>query len=109
MTSHAAVVARGMGKPCVVGCENININYDKKEFVTSTGMTVREGDVITIDGATGNVYVGDLPKVRLATVPEFQDTRRPQKGACQASTHAEGRLQTDIGCDGRATSHYKDA
>ena len=76
MTSHAAVVARGMGKPCVVGCENININYDKKEFVTSTGMTVREGDVITIDGATGNVYVGDLPKVRLATVPEFQEILR---------------------------------
>ena len=73
MTSHAAVVARGMGKPCVVGCENINIDYDKKEFVTSTGVTVCEGDVITIDGATGNVYVGDLPKVRLATVPEFQE------------------------------------
>ncbi|OYV03492.1 pyruvate, phosphate dikinase [candidate division bacterium WOR-3 4484_18] len=106
MTSHAAVVARGMGKPCVVGCENINIDYDKKEFVTSTGVTVHEGDVITIDGATGNVYVGDLPKVRLATVPEFQeilqyaDEIRRLGVRTNADTPEQAKIAREFGAEG---------
>jgi len=65
-TSHAAVVARSMGKPCVSGCEAIYINQPAKETIIS-GRTLREGDVITIDGSTGNVYEGTVPTVE----PEF--------------------------------------
>ena len=52
MMSHAAVVARGWGKCCVVGCESLNINYDKKEF-TANGITVKQGEFITLDGTEG--------------------------------------------------------
>jgi len=60
MTSHAAVVARGMGKPCVCGCDTIKIDYNKKLFVV--GQTVvKEGDLVSIDGATGRVMLGKVP------------------------------------------------
>jgi len=65
-TSHAAVVARSMGKPCVSGCEAIQIDQMTREAVIS-GTTFREGDLITIDGSTGNVYVGEVPTIE----PEF--------------------------------------
>jgi pyruvate,orthophosphate dikinase len=65
-TSHAAVVARSMGKPCVSGCEAIVINHLAKEAVIS-GVTLREGDMITIDGSTGNVYQDVVPTIE----PEF--------------------------------------
>ncbi|MCF8144799.1 MAG: pyruvate, phosphate dikinase [Deltaproteobacteria bacterium] len=65
-TSHAAVVARSMGKPCVSGCEAIVINDLSKEAVIS-GVTLREGDMITIDGTTGNVYLDKVPTIE----PEF--------------------------------------
>ncbi|MFH0843948.1 MAG: pyruvate, phosphate dikinase [Pseudomonadota bacterium] len=65
-TSHAAVVARSMGKPCVSGCDAIFINHLAKEAVIS-GVTLREGDMITIDGSTGNVYLGMVPTIE----PEF--------------------------------------
>ncbi|MEN6566409.1 MAG: pyruvate, phosphate dikinase [Veillonellales bacterium] len=60
MTSHAAVVARGMGKPCVCGCEALKIDYAKKEIAISD-LTVREGDLLSIDGATGRVILGEVP------------------------------------------------
>ncbi|MBW2614986.1 MAG: pyruvate, phosphate dikinase [Deltaproteobacteria bacterium] len=65
-TSHAAVVARSMGKPCVSGCEAIHIDPSAKEAVIS-GVTLREGDVITIDGTTGNIYQDKVPTIE----PEF--------------------------------------
>ena len=65
-TSHAAVVARSMGKPCVSGCEAIVIQHGTREAVIS-GVTLREGDTITIDGTTGNVYQGTVPTIE----PEF--------------------------------------
>ncbi len=67
-TSHAAVVARGMGKPCVSGCEAIIIDDIAKEAVISN-VTLKEGDVITIDGTTGNVFKGSVPTIE----PEFVD------------------------------------
>jgi len=67
-TSHAAVVARGMGKPCVSGCEAIVIDDIAKEAVIS-GVTLKEGDVITVDGTTGNVYKGSVPTIE----PKFVD------------------------------------
>lgn len=65
-TSHAAVVARSMGKPCVSGCENMTINYATREAVIA-GVPLREGDVLTIDGTTGNVFQGRVPTIE----PEF--------------------------------------
>jgi pyruvate,orthophosphate dikinase len=65
-TSHAAVVARGMGKPCVAGAEGIHVDVQKREAYVS-GQLIREGDVITIDGSNGNVYFGAIPTVE----PEF--------------------------------------
>jgi pyruvate,orthophosphate dikinase len=60
MTSHAAVIARGMGKPCVCGCEEIRVDTDNKQF-TAGNRTVNEGDWISIDGATGRVIIGKVP------------------------------------------------
>lgn len=75
MTSHAALVARGMGKPCVVGCESISINYEKEQFTTGgTGfqhVAIKKGDIITIDGTTGNVIKGDIQKIRASATDEF--------------------------------------
>lgn len=59
-TSHAAVVARGWGKCCIVGCEALNINYDAKQM-TVNGKTIKSGDFITLDGSAGEIYSGDLP------------------------------------------------
>ncbi len=60
MTSHAAVVARGMGKPCVCGCESLKVDYAAKT-ITIKDVTLHEGDIITIDGATGRVIAGEVP------------------------------------------------
>ncbi len=66
MTSHAAVVARGMGKPCVCGSKDIIINYEKRSFITN-GITILEGDVITVNGASGEIIKGEV----LMTKPEL--------------------------------------
>ncbi len=77
MTSHAALIARGMGKPCVVGCESISINYEKEQFTTGgTGfqhVAIKKGYIITIDGATGNVIKGDIPKIRASATDKFRE------------------------------------
>src|SRR3989338_6937379 len=62
MTSHAAVVARGMGKCCVAGCEGVHIDYNKKEFTAGNTM-VREGDYISLNGSTGEVYLGQVKTI----------------------------------------------
>ena len=69
-TSHAAVVARGMGKPCVSGCEQIVID-DKARSATIGETTLHEGDVITIDGGTGDVYAGEVPTVEAKVSDEM--------------------------------------
>lgn len=71
MTSHAAVVARGMGKPCVCGCESIKIDMDNKKF-TVNGLTVKEGDIITIDGSTGNVMLDEVPMIEPTLADDFE-------------------------------------
>jgi len=69
-TSHAAVVARGMGKPCVAGAEGIRVDVQLREaFVGDT--TIREGDLITLDGTSGNVYLGEVPTVEAEFSPEL--------------------------------------
>jgi len=71
MTSHAAVVARGMGKPCVCGCEAIKIDPSGNQFMVN-GLVVKEGDIITIDGATGNVMLGEVPMIEPTLSDEFE-------------------------------------
>ena len=70
MTSHAAVVARGMGTCCVSGCGDIVVDYDKKEF-TLEGIVVKEGDYISIDGSTGNIYGEAVPTVEASISGDF--------------------------------------
>lgn len=71
MTSHAAVVARGMGKPCVCGCEVLKISSDASEF-TVAGKSVKKGDIISIDGSTGNVVLGEVPMIDPTFSKEFE-------------------------------------
>jgi pyruvate, orthophosphate dikinase len=72
-TSHAAVVARGMGKPCIVGCSQIEIDADVKSFSVNGKKIVRGGQKITIDGSTGRVYVGEVPTVAPEISSEFKE------------------------------------
>ena len=73
MTSHAAVVARGMGRPCVSGSSEIDINYDDKLFKTSSNVEIKEGDIITIDGSTGRVILGEVPTINQIFQEIFQN------------------------------------
>ncbi|MFI5229898.1 MAG: pyruvate, phosphate dikinase [Gemmatimonadales bacterium] len=75
MTSHAAVVARGMGKCAVVGCKDIEVDLEHRRFL-ARGETVAEGDWITVDGVTGNVYRGDLPTIPSEVVQVVRGTRK---------------------------------
>ncbi|WP_366924147.1 pyruvate, phosphate dikinase [Metallumcola ferriviriculae] len=72
MTSHAAVVARGMGKPCVCGCEGIRIDAAAGRFTTKDGVVVNDGDLISIDGGAGKVIQGDVPMIDPELSDEFQ-------------------------------------
>ncbi len=71
MTSHAAVVARGMGKPCVCGCDTLKIDYQNKLFTVGQ-ITVKEGDIVSIDGATGRVILGKVPMVDPVLSDEYK-------------------------------------
>ncbi|WP_374724464.1 pyruvate, phosphate dikinase [Calidifontibacillus erzurumensis] len=71
MTSHAAVVARGMGKPCICGCEQIKIDLDKRQFTVGE-QTVNQGDIITIDGSTGEIMLGEIPMIDPTFSDEFK-------------------------------------
>ncbi|MDH3677704.1 MAG: pyruvate, phosphate dikinase [Nitrosopumilus sp.] len=70
-TSHAAVVARGMGKPCIVGCSDMKIDYDKKT-ATIDNKKISEGDAITIDGSSGKVYLGEVPTIEPKMTQDFK-------------------------------------
>jgi pyruvate,orthophosphate dikinase len=72
MTSHAAVVARGMGKPCVVGAEEVKIDEENQIFTVGE-TTVKEGDIITIDGSTGNVMLGEVPVIQPELTGELDE------------------------------------
>lgn len=79
-TSHAAVVARGMGKPCIVGCEELKLYTETKTIIGRHGLTIKEGDDISIDGMTGEVYFSDLPTSPSEVVQVLIDkTIEPEK------------------------------
>ena len=74
-TSHAAVVARGMGKPCVAGCETVRVDLEKRQFSVN-GRVLREGDEFTIDGSTGNVIAGTVPMIDPEISGELEELLR---------------------------------
>jgi pyruvate,orthophosphate dikinase len=71
-TSHAAVVARGMGKTCVCGADELEVNLSSRQFTAPGGVTIREGDVISIDGSSGAVYAGEVPVMASPVVEYFE-------------------------------------
>jgi pyruvate,orthophosphate dikinase len=105
MTSHAAVVARGMGKPCVAGCEALSIDIDARK-ITLGGQTLSEGDVLTIDGGTGAVIVGEVPLVPpqvnddLETILGWGDEHRRLKVRANADTPEDASKARDFGAQG---------
>ena len=105
MTSHAAVVARGMGTCCVSGCGDINMDEENKKF-TLAGKTFTEGSEISIDGTTGNIYDGIIPTVDATIAGEFgrimawADKYRTLKVRTNADTPADAKKARELGAEG---------
>ncbi|MGH3646127.1 MAG: pyruvate, phosphate dikinase [Micromonosporaceae bacterium] len=78
-TSHAAVVARGMGKTCVCGAEELEVDTKRRRFTSASGVIVEEGDVISIDGSSGEVYLGEVPVVASPVVEYFEGRLAPEQ------------------------------
>jgi pyruvate,orthophosphate dikinase len=105
MTSHAAVVARGMGKPCVAGCEGLTIDLDNRTLAIG-GQQLSEGDTITIDGGTGRVVIGEVPLVPpqlnedLETILVWADEQRRLKVRANADTPDDAVKAREFGAEG---------
>ena len=106
MTSHAAVVARGMGACCVAGCSDIVFSADETSF-TLGGKTYKEGDVISFDGSTGNIYDGELPVQEgavededFATIMQWADEYRTMKVRTNADTVTDAKKAIELGAEG---------
>ena len=105
MTSHAAVVARGMGRPCVSGSSEIDINYEAKTFKTSS-IEVKEGDIITIDGSSGRIILGEVPTVKPEISGDFSklmswaDGFRKLKVRTNSETPIDTKIARDFGAEG---------
>ncbi len=105
MTSHAAVVARGMGRPCVSGSSEIDINYEKKMFKTNN-IEVKEGDVITIDGSTGRIILGNVRTVKPEISGDFSklmswaDNIRKLKVRTNSETPQDTKNAREFGAEG---------
>jgi len=106
-TSHAAVVARGMGKPCVAGCEDIRVHESERKFVVSKkNLEFKEGDYISIDGATGEVFKGELPLVEpslsgsFGELMEWADSFRKLEIRTNADTPKDAHVARNYGAQG---------
>ncbi|MDB5055152.1 MAG: pyruvate phosphate dikinase [Bacilli bacterium] len=105
MTSHAAVIARGMGKPCVCGCEEISVDVEGKQFFAGN-RTVNEGDWISIDGATGRVIVGKVPlkdadmSGELVQMLEWADGMRQLQVFANADSPEDAAKARELGAEG---------
>ena len=105
MTSHAAVVARGMGKPCVVGAENLIIDLEEKTISNGT-IVLEEGDIISLDGTLGEVYIGELkseppkPSQEFNTLMEWSDEFRRMKVRANAETTTDTLKALEFGAEG---------
>jgi len=105
MTSHAAVVARGMGRPCVSGSTEIDINYKNKLFKANNN-TVKEGEIITIDGASGKIILGEVPTVKpeisgdFSKIMSWADKSRKLKIRTNAETVLDTKTAREFGAEG---------
>jgi pyruvate,orthophosphate dikinase len=105
MTSHAAVVARGMGKPCVSGAGALRVDY-RAQTMTAGGVTLKKGDILTIDGSTGQVLNGRVPMLEpalageFATLMKWADGVRALKVRANADTPADARAAVKFGAEG---------
>src|SRR5690606_15482588 len=105
MTSHAAVVARGMGKPAVVGCTALQVDYDRQQ-ITINGKVIPKGDYITIDGSTGAVMLGKVPTIEpqvhgdLATLLGWADEIRKLGVRANADTPEDAAKARELGAQG---------
>ena len=105
MTSHAAVVARGMGKPCVSGAGSLRVDY-RAQTMTAGGVTLKKGDTLTIDGSTGQVLAGTVAMLQpalageFATVMKWADGVRKLKVRANADTPADARAAIKFGAEG---------
>ncbi len=105
MTSHAAVVARGMGKPCVSGAGALRVDY-RAQTMSAGGVTLKKGDTLTIDGSTGQVLVGKVPMLHpelageFATLMQWADGLRKLKVRANADTPADARAAIKFGAEG---------
>jgi pyruvate,orthophosphate dikinase len=105
MTSHAAVVARGMGRPCVSGSSEIDINYENKSFKTAS-LEIKEGDVITIDGSTGRIISGSVATVKPEISGDFSklmswaDSFRKLNIRTNSETPKDTKTAKDFGAEG---------
>jgi len=106
MTSHAAVVARGMGKCCVAGCGDIKVDYKAELFTARNGQVIKKGDVITLDGSTGEVMLGEVPTVSpemtgdFGTLMGWVDEFRRLKVRANADTPHDSRVAREFGAEG---------
>ncbi|ACH37672.1 pyruvate phosphate dikinase [Citrifermentans bemidjiense Bem] len=106
MTSHAAVVARGMGKCCVAGCGDIKVDYNQAQFVAKDGSVIKKGDVITLDGSTGEVMKGAVATVAagvggdFGTLMGWVDKFRRMKVRANADTPHDAKTARDFGAEG---------
>ncbi len=104
-TSHAAVVARGMGKPCIVGCEEIKIDYKKKEMKVKDKI-IKEGDFISVDGSTGKVFLGEIklidpePDKFFSKILEWSDLIRTLGVRTNADTPKDAVKAVELGAEG---------
>ena len=105
MTSHAAVVARGMGRPCVSGAGELRIDYARKQLLVR-GTTVKEGDILTIDGGTGEVFLGEVPTIQpelsgdFAALMVWADDLRRLRIRANAETPTDARAAREFGAEG---------
>jgi pyruvate,orthophosphate dikinase len=104
-SSHASIVSRGMGKPCIVGCAELKIDYDNNTC-TANGIKVKEGETITIDGSMGTVFIGEVPTVEPKVTKDFQTILRWAQNVKQlgiranADTPDAARLARKYGAEG---------
>lgn len=106
MTSHAAVVARGMGVCAITGCGSISVNYKAATVTTDAGVVIKRGDIITLDGTSGEVMLGDIAKTEASDSDDFQtllswaDKHRRLKVRANAETPADTAKARELGAEG---------
>ena len=104
-SSHAAIVSRGMGKPCIVGCAELKIDYDNNTC-TANGITIKENDIISIDGSIGTIFIGEVPTVEPKVTKDFQTILSWAQNAKQlgiranADTPSAAKLARQYGAQG---------